>query len=257
MGTGMAMTPAVQAQTVLPPRNLRDAYAALRGAQKSSSGGPAYSYLVNRPMGRVFAAIAYVLGQTPNRVTAVSAVFTFTAITMTATIDPSPITALATCLLLVIGYGLDAADGQLARLRGGGSVAGEWLDHVVDATKLATLHLAVLIGWYRFTAGSEIELLVPLGYAAVASVMFFVIMLNDQLRRKHRGTTGTLLEGSSPMLYRIAVLPTDYGFLCVAFAFRSWTDGFLWIYTALAAANAAFLLLALVKWYKEMRRYST
>ena len=48
----------------------------LQRAQKTSKGAPAYSRLVNRPLGRVFAAVAHVAGATPNMVTAISAGFT-------------------------------------------------------------------------------------------------------------------------------------------------------------------------------------
>ena len=229
----------------------------LRSRQKTSKGAPAYSLLVNRRLGRLFAATAYVLGRTPNQVTAVSAVFTFAGIAVIALVDPTVLSAIAVCLLLVIGYALDAADGQLARLRGGGSVSGEWLDHMVDSAKIATLHLAVLVNWYRFRDGDELELLVPIAFQVVASVMFFVVILNDQIRRAQRNSTEMILqgEGSSSTLYSLAVVPTDYGLLCVVFALLSWQAGFFWVYTALMVANAGFLLIALVKWYREMRRY--
>ena len=246
---------------VVTPAGVRAALAHLAGVQKTNKGAPAYSRLVNRPMGRLFAAVAFVLGRTPNQVTMVSASFTFGAVALIALVPPTLWAAIITCAMLVLGYALDAADGQLARLRGGGSVAGEWLDHVVDAVKIATLHLAVLISWYRFHDGDDrvhhLQLLIPLGYQVVSSVLFFVIILNDQLRRAHRGTTDMLLAGagSSSTLYSLAVVPTDYGLLCVVFALRSWEHGFLWSYSALLAANAAFVVLALVKWYREMRTY--
>jgi hypothetical protein len=87
--------------------------------------------------------------------------------------------------------------------------------------------------------------------------MFFVIMLNDQLRRAHRGTTSMLLagEGRSSTLYSLAVIPTDYGTFCFMFLLLFWSEGFRLVYTAMLAANAAFLLIALVKWYREMRTY--
>jgi phosphatidylglycerophosphate synthase len=238
-------------------RSFKVALADLRRVQKTKKGAPAYSLLVNRRLGRMFAAAAYVLDRTPNQVTAVSALFTFSGIAMIALVSPGVASSIAVCLLLVVGYALDAADGQLARLRGGGSVAGEWLDHVVDAIKLGTLHLAVLISWYRFTDFSDVRLLVPLAFQAVASVMFFVIILNDQLRRAHRGSTEMLLEGAgtSSTLYSLAVMPTDYGLLCVTFALMFWEDGFFVVYTALMAASAGFLVLALAKWFREARRY--
>lgn len=228
----------------------------LQRAQKTSKGAPAYSRLVNRPLGRVFAATAHVLGATPNMVTTISAVFTFTGIALIALVESSAATALAVTLCLVVGYALDAADGQLARLRGGGSVVGEWLDHVVDAVKIACLHTAVLVNWYRFEDAPDARLLLPIGFQIVASVTFFVIILNDHIRRTHRGTAGAIMkgDGSSSTLYSIAVIPADYGLMCLVLALMPWS-GFAWVYGLLLAANAAFLCLALVKWYGEMRRY--
>lgn len=234
----------------------RTSLTALQGAQKTSKGAPAYSRLVNRPLGRVFAATAHVLGATPNMVTCLSACFTFGAIATIALVESAPLVSLAVALMLVIGYALDAADGQLARLRGGGSVSGEWLDHVVDAIKIASLHTAVLVNWYRFEDVEESTLLIPLAFQVVASIMFFVIILNDHIRRSHRGGTDAIRkgDGSSSPLYSLAVVPTDYGLLCVVFALM-WWSGFVWIYGLLLAANAGFLVLALAKWYREMRRY--
>lgn len=241
----------------MPALSLREALDTLRSRQKTTKGAPAYSRFVNRKLGRVFAAVAYVWGRTPNQVTAVSALFTFGGILVIASFEPTVLTSVVSAGLLIVGYALDAADGQLARLRGGGSVSGEWLDHVVDACKIATLHLAVLLQWFRFSDRPDIELLIPLGFQAVASVMFFVIILNDQIRRAHRGTTEMILQddGTSSLIYSLAVVPTDYGLLCVVFLLQFWQVGFTWIYGALLAASAAFLVLALVKWFREMSRY--
>jgi phosphatidylglycerophosphate synthase len=239
------------------PAGFTAALQTLRRRQKTSKGAPAYSLLVNRPFGRVLAASAHVLGRTPNQVTALSALCTFAGILTIVLVEPTPLTGLLIAGLLVIGYGLDAADGQLARLRGGGSVAGEWLDHAVDSLKISTLHLAVCIGWFRFLEQGDAWLLVPLAYSATATTTFFVVILNDQLRRAHRGTTGMLLEGqgSSSRLYSLAVVPTDYGLLCLSFVLYGWPGSFRPVYTALMVLNAAFLLVAAVKWYREMRTY--
>ncbi len=234
----------------------RASLTALQRAQKTSKGAPAYSRLVNRPLGRLLAAGANVIGLTPNQVTSISALFTFGGIAVIALAEASVLVSALAASLLVIGYAFDAADGQLARLRGGGSVAGEWLDHVVDAIKIACLHSSVLINWYRFEDASGRRLLVPIAFQAVATIMFFVIILNDQIRRAHRGTTQMLLEGdgSSSTWYSLAVVPTDYGVLCVVLGLM-WWQGFIELYSVLLAANAGFMVLALVKWFREMRRY--
>ena len=146
------MTPTAPLQdeaSLVVPRRYGSALSALATAQKSSSGAPAYSRFVNRRLGRWAAAAAWVVGATPNQVTALSAVCTFAGIALVAAVPSGALVAVAVVLLLVVGYALDSADGQLARLRGGGSPAGEWLDHVIDATKIAVLHLAVFASWLR------------------------------------------------------------------------------------------------------------
>ena len=131
------------------PAGFSAAVRQLQRAQKSSRGAPAYSLYVNRPLGRVLAAAAYGLRLTPNQVTAISAVFTFAGLAVLAIAPAEPWIGLLVAALLVLGYALDSADGQLARLTGGGSLSGEWLDHTVDSVKVVAFHLAVLVTLYR------------------------------------------------------------------------------------------------------------
>lgn len=232
----------------------------LSRAQKSNKGAPAYSRFVNRKLGRVFAAAAYTVGMTPNQVTAVSAVFTFTGIALIALVSPGALMAIGVCLALVVGYALDAADGQLARLRGGGSKSGEWLDHIVDSIKISSLHAAVLISYYRFfDLGHAGWLLIPVGFEVVAAVMFFGMILNDQLRRVHQATTGIPpAEPARPSTIRsLLVIPTDYGLLCVAFLLLAAPKVFTVAYALLFAGNLLFLLAALVKWFRDIAALDT
>ena len=85
-------------------------------------------------------------------------------------------------LLLATGYALDSADGQLARLKGGGRPAGEWLDHTVDMAKTVMLHGAVLIAWLRFDAIAWQQALIP-SVSHRLGVAFFGWLLVDLLRR--------------------------------------------------------------------------
>lgn len=238
------------------PRSYRAAVIALRSRQKTSKGAPAYSRFVNRPLGRRLAALAHVAGLSPDKVTALSALASFSGIAIIALVAPTVTSGIVVAALLVLGYALDSADGQVARLRGGGSPAGEWLDHVVDAVKLALLHVAVLVSWDRFFEVSQAMLLVPLGFLVVQSVLFFTMVLTDALRRAHRGRREHFLagDGSSSTLYSLAVVPTDYGLMCLLFVLLGWHTGFLVGYSLLAAAMAGFTLLALPKWYLELRR---
>lgn len=240
--------------TELTDRSFAATLTRLRSAQKGHArGAPAYSVYVNRKLGRVLAAVAYGLGLTPNQVTAVSAVHTFAAIALLALAPVSWWLGLVVAALLVLGYAWDSADGQVARLRGGGSIAGEWLDHFVDALKISSLHLAVAIGLYRFAPElPAASLLIPLGFSAVATTTFFGMLLNDLLKGA-RGVASTHARGGGTFGRSMMLLPTDFGMVCLVFVLWGAPPVFLVAYGLLFAANALFLVAAAVKWFREMR----
>jgi phosphatidylglycerophosphate synthase len=173
-----------------------------------------------------------------------------------ALVRPSWGTGVGVTACLVLGYAFDAADGQLARLRGGGSPAGEWLDHMVDAAKVSSLHLAVLIGTYRFeTVERGPLLLVPIGFSFVSAVFFFGMILNDALRAEHGAVKRTQPTRQRPSVLRsLLVAPTDYGVLCLVFVLLGAPELFYSVYSLLFLATGAFLVLASVKWFREMGR---
>jgi len=239
------------------PRSYREAVQQLRGAQKSSRGAPLYSLLVNRPLGRLLAAGAYRLGMTPNQVTAVSAVFTYSGIVILAIATPSGWSGLLVAALLIIGYALDSADGQLARLRGGGSLVGEWLDHVIDSGKIATLHVGVLLNFYLAGVQPSWWLGVPLLFMVFYVVHFFGMLLTELLTRVHSASTGSRIPAGSPSpLMSFLKLPTDYGVLCLCFVLLGLGAAFRWAYLVLALAMAGYTVLVLVKWYRQVARLS-
>ncbi|HET9648801.1 MAG TPA: CDP-alcohol phosphatidyltransferase family protein [Microlunatus sp.] len=237
------------------PAGFRAALERLRSAQKSSKGAPAYSLYVNRPLGRIFAAAAFQLGLTPNQVTVISAGFTFAGIAVLALAPLSWWIGLVVGSLLVLGYALDSADGQLARLRGGGSSTGEWLDHMIDSGKIVCLHLAVLIMLAR-----RVDLptgwlfVVPMIFAAVSTVHFFGMILVEQLGREHRAKLGlpTPPKQVASRGKTLAKIPTDYGVLCLAFLLLGAPMIFLGVYSVLALGSAGYLLLILRKWYGDV-----
>lgn len=221
----------------------------LKQAQKSNTGAPLYSVLVNRPMGRVFAALAHQLNMDPNQVTAVSALFTFTGVGLLFFCAPTWPIAIAVGLCLVVGYGLDAADGQLARLRGGGSLLGEWLDHTIDSFKIATLHLAVLVMAFRHYHSHE-WLLVPLAFGAVYTIHFFGMLLTDLLTRVHYAGRGEKLppKGKGSTVMSLAKVPTDFGLLALSFFLIAWPLGFKVLYTFMFVCTTLYTVMVLVRW---------
>lgn len=235
-----------------------DAVRRLRDAQKPPArSAPAYSRFVNRRIGRYLAAWAYTARLTPNAVTGISAVWTFAAILLLVLFPPSWLLGVVVAVLLLVGYAFDSADGQLSRLLGTSSPAGEWLDHMVDATKVSTMPLALAVGFYRFEVVPTPWLLVPIVFAIVSAVLFFGMILTEQLRRRTRGAVPLAADepGRPSWMRAVAVLPMDYGVLCLSFVTLGAIPVFTTLYTLIALATTAFLLLAAAKWFRELRSW--
>lgn len=210
---------------------------------------------MNRPVGRIFAAALHEMHLTPNQVSMISAVFTAVGIILLAAVPASVGLGVLVWLLLAIGYALDSADGQVARLRGGGSVAGEWLDHVIDAFKTVSLPLCVAIGWFRFfPLGHDAWLLVPLAMAIGTTGEFFAMILNDLLRARE-GVPQAAQQGGSSLLRSLAGLPTDYGVECLSFVLWGFPRVFVIVYLLLAIAKFGYLVLALPTWFHRMKEF--
>lgn len=253
----MPTEPAVVAPPAPARAAIRDTVARLRAAQKPAGrGAPAYSIYVNRRLGRYLAAWAFNAGLAPNQVTAISAVLTFSAVLALAVLPASALLGVLAAIALAAGYAFDSADGQLARLRGGGSAAGEWLDHVVDAVKASALHGAVLLSAYRFVPEAQRAwLLVPLGFMVVSAVSFAVFILNDLLKaaRLRRDTTSVIRTGSTPLRSLLGA-PTDYGVLLWTFVLLGIPIAFQIVYALLFSACTLYLVVALPKWFRDMSR---
>lgn len=230
-------------------RSFRLALSDLASAQKSTRGVSLYSRFVNRPIGRLLAALSYRLGMSPNQVTAASGVTTAAGILVMLAGPPHPLRGVVVALLLVLGFALDSADGQVARLTGRGSAAGEWLDHVLDAAKIVSIHAAVLIVAFRFFPMGGRWLLVPLGFQVVSIVTFF----GGELERHLRPSSKANLAPREPsMLRAVGLLPADYGILAISFGLFGWPWLFAIVYGLLFVANLVIMLLLLSKWFRAL-----
>lgn len=234
---------------MIPSERFREAYQGLARAQKPRRG-QAYTVLVNRRLGRVLAAVAYVANRSPNQVTLASGLFTFGGVALVAAGPRSAAAASLAVLLLLTGFALDSADGQLARLRGGGTPLGEWLDHVVDAGKVVSVHLAVLIALYRTGDVSDAPLLLPIGYSVVAVVAYAAEIIRELLLRGGRPAVPVQRQGIASLVIR---LPNDYGLLCLVLLLLPWPKVFLVAYGLCLAGNAAFLVAATTRWVPELQ----
>ena len=225
--------------------DVRASYDQLAMAQKPGAGVPFYMRAVNRPLGRVIAAVAGRLGATPDQMTATSGLIFAVGMSVLVGLDPSVPVAVVVTVLLQLAFAFDSADGQLARLTGTGSVAGEWLDHVVDAARLLALHLGVAVCLALHTEVDPAWLLVPIAFAGVASVRFFAQILAEQL---DAGTGHGPAQGRGWLQ-----TPADAGVVNAVFLLWAWTPVFLAVYAALAAANLLLLLATLARKHRRLR----
>ncbi|MQY32382.1 hypothetical protein SRB17_03300 [Streptomyces sp. RB17] len=222
----------------------------LSTAQKPAKGVSVYTRFVNRPAGRVMAALAFQVGATPNQLTLLGALFTFPALAAVALLRPEPVMSVCVGVALALGFALDAADGQLARSRSATSMSGEWLDHVLDCVKIVTLHLVVLVAFYRFFALPDpLFLLAPMVFQVAAVVIFFAGILTQQLKGRVVAGTG---RGAASAWGSVLLLPVDYGTTCVCFLFLGSPDLFLALYCLLTVAHVLFLPAFLLKWFREL-----
>ncbi|MGO0577069.1 CDP-alcohol phosphatidyltransferase family protein [Ornithinimicrobium panacihumi] len=232
----------------------RESVAALSAAQKSGAGVPAYLRWVNRGLGRRLAALAHVAGMSPNQVTTLSMGASVVAALLMVTLPATVPAAVGIVVLLLLGYALDSADGQLARLQGSGSPAGEWLDHVMDAVRQPLVHLAVGLHLARHTderwswaaAGAGV-------FMVVASAWFLSQLLAEQLAARSASTTTPVSPGTStsPWWLSFVKLPYDTGFLYLGLLLLPWPSIFVPFYLALLG------LTILVACLSGIRKYAT
>jgi len=218
-------------------------------AMKPAKGASLYSRLINRPAGRILATMARRIGLSANSVTVVSAVLSVSGIAVLVLFRPSALSGIVVAVLLALGFAFDSADGQVARMTGTTSSAGEWLDHVVDAGKVVALHSAVLVGWFRFDIETGAWLALPLGFQFVAVVTFSAlttVALLKRLQTSRPAATGASLPRA------LALLPADYGVLCWTFVLWGAPAVFRYVYLSLFLLNSVILVAFLIKWFSEL-----
>ena len=95
-------------------------------------------------------------------------------------------------------------------------------------------------------------LLVPLAFGAVQSIHFFSYILTYQLRY-HGGTPLARDEGRPGLAKSVLSVPTDYGLMCFVLMLRFAPVAFVWVYGVMLVGYAVYVVLALPKWYLELR----
>ena len=243
-----------QSLLVTETRSYRDGLERLLAAQKSAAGVPAYLRWVNRPLGRRLAALAYVVGLTPNQVTLLSSAVSAVGIGVIALVTPTWPAAVLATLAMLLGYALDSADGQLARLTGSSGPSGEYLDHVADAVRQPATHLAIAASLhYRDDLAPGWPVAVAIVFATLASVWFFAQILAASLLPKQAVPLGS----TAPAWVSFVKIPYDVGFLYLLILLTPWAWTFVSLYVALFAFTAAVAGLSLWRKYQALRAASS
>ena len=242
--------------TTAPSRHrpgYHEALTGLRAAQKPGEGVPAYTRWVNRPLARFAAARAAANGITPNGVTAASATLSAAGLAVLVLAPPAALTGMAVAVLLAAGYVLDSADGQVARLSGTGSPAGEWLDHVVDSVRTPAVHLSVLAAFLLrpedVGVPSGLGVVLPMLFCLVAVGQFMGQILAEQLRRGRPGSPGA----PAGPLRSFLNLPMDAGIVCWIFVLWGWPSLFFSAYGTLLAITVVIAATSMRRKYLGLR----
>lgn len=224
----------------------------LAAGVRAHPGASLYGMRVNRPLGGMLARAAHRMRLRPNQVTVASGLTSALAVALLSLIRPSLATGVLVWVLVALAYALDSADGHLARLRGGGTLAGEWFDHVLDAGRHVALHGGVLVMFFRFYE-SRTALLIPMLYVLVASVLFAAGTLAEIFLRGHREQPVPGAGALPPVTLRgLLLLPLDVGVLALAFIFIGNESAFVWVYGAFLVLNVLVGTALLAKWFRQL-----
>lgn len=227
---------------------IRENLVELNNAQKSGAGVPAYTRWVNRRLARGVAASAAAAGLTPNTVTMLSAALSAIGLGVMIVVGPTWWSALLTGALLAAGYVFDSADGQVARLTGASSPAGEWLDHVVDAIRTPTMHLTIAVSVFIHRPDLMWLAVIAMAFAVMSVGQFMSQILAEQLVLK----TGGDRQEADGRRKSFMLLPTDSGVLCWSFVFWAVPPLFGVVYATLFAVNVVHTAASMTRKYRRL-----
>lgn len=218
----------------------------LDAVQKPGAGVPAYTRWVNRRAARVLCAAAEQMGATPSAVSILSLLVTLTGLGAFLALHRTPMIAgSVAAVLLALGYALDSADGQLARLQHSSSIQGEWLDHSLDAVRMPAVHLSIAAGC--LLQGAPVLAVVATAYSVVASAAFLSQNLGGLLRDRAQAPRAEIRPLQSWL-----TLPADPGVLCWSFMLWAVLPIFGAVYLALFTTNVLHFILSARRRWREL-----
>lgn len=224
--------------------SVRQRFSRLQSGQKPRRGVPAYTLFVNRPMGRLIAA-ATPHWLSANGMTILAAVLSYGALGALWFLREPRAGWTLVGVVLLLAYVLDSADGQLSRLRGTSSPAGEWLDHVLDGGRIVLLHAGAARVLFEGTHQAGVTAIAA-AFGTSAALIYVGGILFDKLAISGAST------GAFSLWRSMLMLPVDYGVLCAIFLLLPLSTVFVVAYSVLALANILFCGAFLVTWFRRL-----
>ena len=155
---------------------------------------------------------------------------------------------------MLLGYALDSADGQLARLTGTSGPSGEYLDHVTDAVRQPATHLAIAASLYfRADLTTGWPVVVPILFATVTSIWFFAQILAASLLPEQAVPLGS----AAPAWLSFVKFPYDVGFLYLLLLLTPWAWTFVILYVALFSLTVGVAGLSVWRKYQLLHTSSS
>jgi phosphatidylglycerophosphate synthase len=213
---------------------------------RHAAGGPLITRLVSQRLGALIAWGAGRANLTPTSVTLLgTAVFALAAIFYAAL--PANLNSMIGCLVLLqLGYGLDCADGQLARATEQASPFGAWLDVACDY--LRNVALSAATAYWMLQAGilPAVALSAPLLFLAGAALQLHTVTV----LRRDTPTTRMHVTGMRQHVRELITLVGDTAVVLLLLALLRPLPSLLALY--LAAIGLLYLFMAGYQAWKRL-----
>jgi phosphatidylglycerophosphate synthase len=206
-------------------------------ARRFAGPGPFWTWTVFERIGGALAYGFGRLGVSPDTVTLLGGACGVAGAMLLAVAN-RPAHAVGAAALLLLAYGLDCADGQLARASRRASARGAWLDVAVDAVVLAFV-TAALTSALRTGAAAAVSAMLGGAFGASRTASLFT----SATVRREKG--GIELSGSMRHLRTAFIATVDTPFVYAALCAARLAPGVLAAVTAaLTAATAVQTLVS-------------
>jgi phosphatidylglycerophosphate synthase len=220
----------VNSSTVVGSINLRTFW-----ARRNEVFSHPWTMAVNEPLGAILAYAAYLVHLSPNQVTILSLLASTLGAAAYYYLPGTYSASLVLLLLFQVAYGLDCADGQLARRTNTCSSFGKWLDIAVDFA--GTLTIPFAMGAYG-AAHSRGQLVACYFVGGLALAYAQVVLLFTYSMKRIAGIPGATRVSLARKVYRFA---NDTGFF---------------LFLIVAVRGSAVAILAVLFTYAIMQLYT-